>query len=60
MPSDQHKTVTLKLPTDLLTEIEETARTRVLGRSLLIELLLRRALHDLEPPPTLPEPSERP
>ena len=51
--TDDHTTISLRVPTDLLRELEEQARARTLGRTKLIELLLRKGLADLQPPDDL-------
>lgn len=51
--TDDHTTISLRIPTDLLREVEEQARARTLGRTKLIELLLRKGLDELRPPDEL-------
>ena len=48
--TDDHRTINLRIPTDLLDELDRQAHERVLGRAKLIELLLRKALADLDAP----------
>lgn len=48
--TDDHRTINLRIPTDLLDELDRQAHDRVLGRAKLIELLLRKALADLDAP----------
>ena len=49
MASDAGKTITLRLPTDLIDALDAAAKERVVSRGWLVKALLREALPRLVP-----------
>lgn len=51
-PANTRHVCTFRLPSDLVERLDSEAAARVLGRSKLVEMLLRRGLDSLDPAPT--------
>lgn len=56
-PANGRHQATFRIPGDLLERLDHEADVRVIGRSKLVELLLRDALDRLPPMPDIAPPS---